>query len=95
MIEREERGVKLGLGDFIFYSLLIGRAALDGDMLTIVACYVAILVGMCLTIVALGVSQKALPALPISVACGILFYFTTAVVITPFITATSYRRFYF
>ncbi|KAL5112286.1 hypothetical protein TcWFU_006275 [Taenia crassiceps] len=85
VIGREEHGVKLGLGDFIFYSLLIGRASLDGDILTAMACYVAILMGMCFTIVALGVARKALPALPISIACGIVFYFSTAVVITPFI----------
>ncbi len=95
MVERQEHGVKLGLGDFIFYSLLIGRASLDGDLLTVVACYVAILVGMCLTIIALGVAQKALPALPISIACGIVFYFTTAVVITPFVELTSQARVYF
>ncbi|VDM19722.1 unnamed protein product [Hydatigera taeniaeformis] len=95
VIGREEHGVKLGLGDFIFYSLLIGRASLDGDVLTVVACYVAILVGMCFTIVALGVARKALPALPISIACGIVFYFSTAVVITPFIRATSEKRLLF
>uniref|UniRef100_A0A0X3P1V8 Presenilin n=2 Tax=Schistocephalus solidus TaxID=70667 RepID=A0A0X3P1V8_SCHSO len=95
LVARQETGVKLGLGDFIFYSLLVGRAAVDGDVLTVVACYVAILVGMCITIVALSLVGKALPALPVSIACGILFYFTTALVISPFIAATSEHRLYF
>ncbi|VDN25725.1 unnamed protein product [Dibothriocephalus latus] len=95
MLARQESGVKLGLGDFIFYSLLVGRAAVDGDVLTVVACYVAILVGMCITIVALSLVGKALPALPVSIACGILFYFTTALVISPFIAATSEHRLFF
>ncbi|KAM3176164.1 hypothetical protein ACTXT7_007075 [Hymenolepis weldensis] len=95
VIEREERGVKLGLGDFVFYSVLIGRASLDGDILTAMSCYVAILVGMCLTIVALAVARRALPALPISIICGIIFYFSTAAVITPFIHALSEKRLFF
>ncbi|VDL57658.1 unnamed protein product [Hymenolepis diminuta] len=83
------------MGDFVFYSVLIGRASLDGDILTAMSCYVAILVGMCLTIVALAVARRALPALPISIICGIIFYFSTAAVITPFIHALSEKRLFF
>lgn len=111
------KGVKLGLGDFIFYSVLVGRAALF-DIMTVFSSFVGILMvlffyftrsliippsiygilslfsthhitlfiqGLFCTIMLLAVWRKALPALPISIFFGILFFVLTRIFLFPFV----------
>ncbi|KAK7290698.1 hypothetical protein RIF29_05300 [Crotalaria pallida] len=87
-VEIADRGIKLGLGDFVFYSVLVGRAAMY-DLMTVYACYLAIISGLGCTLILLSVCRKALPALPISIMLGVLFYFLTRLLMEPFIVGTA------
>lgn len=80
----EADDIKLGLGDFVFYSVLIGRAMMH-DVTTVVTCFIAILMGLGMTLLLLALHQKALPALPISIALGMAFYFLTSMLVTPMV----------
>ncbi|KAJ3077021.1 hypothetical protein HDU98_009422 [Podochytrium sp. JEL0797] len=80
----DQSGMKLGLGDFVFYSVLASRAALS-DWVPTTAVTIALLTGLNFTIFLLVLWQKALPALPFSIAFGLLFYFTTGLCLVPFV----------
>ncbi|KAK9711011.1 hypothetical protein K7432_008095 [Basidiobolus ranarum] len=86
--EDERSGLKLGLGDFVFYSVLIARASMS-DWITTVACLVAVMTGLNATIFLLAIARKALPALPISIAFGMLFYFVSSFMLVPYIQSLS------
>lgn len=82
------RGIRLGLGDFVFYSVLVGRAAMY-DLMTVYACYLAIVSGLGCTLILLSVCRRALPALPISITLGVMFYFLTRLLMEPFVVGIA------
>lgn len=51
--EEDDNGIQLGLGDFVFYSILMGKVAETGYWTTVIACYVAIIGGLVLTLLLL------------------------------------------
>lgn len=87
----EEKGIKLGLGDFVFYSVLIGRAAVYG-FIPIVCCYIAIVTGLCTTLFLLAALRKPLPALPIPIFLGMMFYFSSRYIGIDFIDTLSFNQ---
>ncbi|KAF8722087.1 hypothetical protein HU200_022720 [Digitaria exilis] len=80
--------IKLGLGDFIFYSVLVGRAAMY-DYMTVYACYLAIIAGLGITLLLLAFFRKALPALPVSITLGVVFYVLTRTLLEEFVVQCS------
>jgi presenilin 1 len=80
----DNSSIRLGLGDFIFYSVLVAKAALY-SFTTFAACILVILAGLGGTLVLLSVYHSALPALPISIFLGVTFYLLTRIVIEPWV----------
>ncbi|CAI5735213.1 unnamed protein product [Hyaloperonospora brassicae] len=81
--DEDDKTIKLGLGDFIFYSVLVGRAAIK-DFSTFAVTFVCIVMGLGGTLFLLAVLHKALPALPISIFLATLFYFLTEYIFIDF-----------
>jgi presenilin 1 len=84
------RGVKLGLGDFIFYSVLVSTAARH-DFVTFASCTLVVLLGLGLTLLLLIVAGKALPALPISIFLGVFFYFLGRYTLEPYVDNMTFH----
>ena len=55
--EEQHRSVKLGLGDFVFYSVLVGRAAMY-DIVTVFTCFIGIVAGLFATLVLLTIYRQ-------------------------------------
>jgi len=85
--------IRLGLGDFIFYSVLVAKAA-EYSFTTFVVCMLVILAGLGGTLILLSVFHQALPALPISICLGIFFYIVTRFLIQPWVETILITPYY-
>jgi presenilin 1 len=88
-----KNSIRLGLGDFIFYSVMVGKAA-QYSFTTFAACMLVILAGLGGTLVLLSVYHHALPALPISIFLGVFFYVSTRMFMEPWVEAVLTRPYY-
>ena len=59
------------------------------DMLTALVSYVAVMAGLGITLLLLALNRQALPALPVSIALGVLFYCLSRFILEPFILNLS------
>ncbi|KAJ6218047.1 hypothetical protein RDWZM_009204 [Blomia tropicalis] len=67
---------QLGLGDFIFYSLLVGKTAtMTSSIVTLLFVAISILIGLISTLLLLIAYRRALPALPISLTISLIVLF--------------------
>jgi len=80
----DDNNIKLGLGDFIFYSVLVAKAAENG-FASFVACFLSVLTGLGGTLVLLAVYHHALPALPISIFVAVIMFVLTIYCMQPWI----------
>ena len=85
--------IKLGIGDFIFYSLLVSQAAQD-SFTAFASCLLVVLAGLAATLVILAIKGKALPALPISIFLGVIFFLWTTAFLEPWIDDFSVQSLY-
>ncbi|KAK7196459.1 presenilin-like aspartic peptidase, clan AD, family A22A [Novymonas esmeraldas] len=84
---------KLGLGDFIFYSLLVGRASLSGFVVW-GFCLLGVLAGMVGTLLSLLLfrsSLRALPALPCSIFLATAVFVFCVLFVGPLSTFASHQ----
>lgn len=78
------RGSQLGLGDFVFYSLLVGQVIVSTGFFAALATYVTVEMGLITVSVLVVLYDQPLPALPISVLVALLVTFIYSHCADPF-----------
>jgi len=75
--QRQTRKSMLGLGDFIFYSILLAKTVFTSkcNLFAIIIVYLCIIMGMLATTIILLILHRPLPALPISLLIGLIVFF--------------------
>ncbi|VDM50104.1 unnamed protein product [Toxocara canis] len=77
--------IRLGMGDFVFYSLLVGKAAASGSALCTLGAAIGVLVGLLVTLSMFSKDDETTPALPVSIAFGLTIHFGILLFIEPFL----------
>jgi len=91
--DKNKNSIRLGLGDFIFYSVLVSKAS-TFSFTTFASCMLVILCGLGGTLVLLALYKRALPALPISIFLGVSFYLLTREIIQPWIQSVFQKPYF-
>lgn len=84
------KGLQLGLGDVVFYSVLVGRVYLSSGLVVATFCMLSVMGGLFLTLLLLRRYRVPLPAIPVSVTLGLLGYVLASPVMTAAV-AMHYR----
>jgi ABC-type lipoprotein release transport system permease subunit len=71
------------MGDFVFYSLLVGKAAVSGSVLATIGAIVGVIIGLVITLTVLTKGDETIPALPVSIFLGMAFHFGILFVVEP------------
>lgn len=66
---------RLGMGDFVFYSLLVGKAAVSGSILATSGAIIGVIIGLIITLTVLSNGEETTPALPVSIFLGMTLHF--------------------
>ncbi|VDN58587.1 unnamed protein product [Dracunculus medinensis] len=66
------------MGDFVFYSLLVGKVATSQSAMCIIGVIVGILAGLIITLTVLSENDILSPALPLSLSLGLVIHFSMA-----------------
>ena len=75
--KRAARKSMLGLGDFIFYSILLAKTVFTSEcnLFAVIIVYLSIVMGMLATTIILVMIHRPLPALPFSLLIGLAIFF--------------------
>ncbi|VBB25746.1 unnamed protein product [Acanthocheilonema viteae] len=76
--------VRLGMGDFVFYSLLVGKAAATRSGMCVAGSVIGILVGLVITLTILSSDDETTPALPVSISIALILHFGIQLFVEPF-----------
>ncbi|VDM96901.1 unnamed protein product [Thelazia callipaeda] len=79
-----DASIRLGMGDFVFYSLLVGKAAASQSAMCVLGSAVGILVGLVVTLTVLSNEEETTPALPVSITVALLLHFGIYLFVEPF-----------